>query len=500
MPLESLLELVETLSARIDEHGTALRQSEALTRAVLIDPLLRELGWDTEEPSLVMPEYRLGRGFADYALLKDGTPMIMVEAKKLGTPLQEATSQGIGYCIQDGIGYFAVTDGRLWEIYETHKMAPIAEKMIVQFDIAHSPPITCLKAMALWRPSVTADSMSAAQTPIVGLDGAQLSAGADLGERSATASEQATVYNTQRQAAELPAITSPPVPSSTSVQPAPILREGTNDYGEGWIALSDIVVHKGDAQPVEIQFPDGSGVPVGRWNRIIVEPVRWLTENNYLNQSHSPIRYASRYIIANTPIHPNGNGFKSSIFVGSFCIETNYSAPNCVRNARLIIQSTGQDPAQFKVRFAAQPAASSRISAPASATLSGVDADGDNWIALSDLNLKGGSTRPQLTAIQFPDKMRSQTTRWTHITFEAVRWLTENNHLDMSYCPIQHARRYIISNSPIHPTGKAFTRAVSVGDIYVEMNYSPSACIRNTLAIIERTGQDPAQFKVRLSS
>ena len=112
MPLESLLELVETLRGRIDEHGAALRLSEALTRAALIDPLLRELGWDTEDPALVMPEYRLGRGYADYALLNDGRPLIMVEAKKLGTPLQDAASQGIGYCIEDGIGYFAVTDGQ----------------------------------------------------------------------------------------------------------------------------------------------------------------------------------------------------------------------------------------------------------------------------------------------------------------------------------------------------------------------------------------------------
>lgn len=114
MPLESLLELVETLRKRIDEHGAALRQSEALTRATLIDPLLRELGWDTEDPAQVMPEYRLGRGYADYALLKDGKPLLMVEAKKLGTPLLDAASQGIGYCIEDGIAYFAVTDGRQW--------------------------------------------------------------------------------------------------------------------------------------------------------------------------------------------------------------------------------------------------------------------------------------------------------------------------------------------------------------------------------------------------
>ena len=44
MPLESLLELVQKLRKRIDTHGEALKQSEALTRYALIDPLLRELG------------------------------------------------------------------------------------------------------------------------------------------------------------------------------------------------------------------------------------------------------------------------------------------------------------------------------------------------------------------------------------------------------------------------------------------------------------------------
>ena len=51
MPLESLLQLVETLRERIESHGATLSQSEALTRYALIDPLLRELGWDTSDPA-----------------------------------------------------------------------------------------------------------------------------------------------------------------------------------------------------------------------------------------------------------------------------------------------------------------------------------------------------------------------------------------------------------------------------------------------------------------
>ena len=50
MPLENLLTLIEKLQERIDSHGDALKKNEMLTRYALIDPLLRELGWDTEDP------------------------------------------------------------------------------------------------------------------------------------------------------------------------------------------------------------------------------------------------------------------------------------------------------------------------------------------------------------------------------------------------------------------------------------------------------------------
>lgn len=51
MPLESLHSLVDTLKERIVEHGDVLKGNEWLTRYSLIDPLLRELGWDTADPA-----------------------------------------------------------------------------------------------------------------------------------------------------------------------------------------------------------------------------------------------------------------------------------------------------------------------------------------------------------------------------------------------------------------------------------------------------------------
>lgn len=157
MPLESLHKLVEKLRKRIDAYADVLKSNEALTRYAVIDPLLRELGWDTEDPDQVRPEYPLrteynpGTKSADYALLSNGRAAMIVEAKKLGTPLRDSVlSQGINYCQVEGTKYFAVTDGRHWEIYATHEPVPIDEKRIIAFDLCGpNTAEVCLSALAL---------------------------------------------------------------------------------------------------------------------------------------------------------------------------------------------------------------------------------------------------------------------------------------------------------------------------------------------------------------
>ena len=127
MILESLLELVETLKARIDTHGGLFGNSEAATRYGLIDPLLRELGWDTENPDMVRPEYPVAdRKKADYVLLTNCRPTIVVESKKLGELPGDgkALDQVSQYCEETKSKYFLLSDGRRWELYKSGKTTP----------------------------------------------------------------------------------------------------------------------------------------------------------------------------------------------------------------------------------------------------------------------------------------------------------------------------------------------------------------------------------------
>ena len=170
MPLESLLELVQALRQRIKEHRSALSGNEMLTRYALIDPLLSELGWETTDPATVILEDTsgLGRGRPDYVLQHSGKPVMVIEAKKLGSGLQDGARQAISYAMDANrqARFFAITDGQQWEIYDTDR--PASDMRVTSFDImAVSPAEVCLQALALWQSSVIDGKVSAGQAPVI---------------------------------------------------------------------------------------------------------------------------------------------------------------------------------------------------------------------------------------------------------------------------------------------------------------------------------------------
>lgn len=235
MPLEDLLETIETLRGRIRDHRPLLGQNEIRTRYALIDPLLRALGWDIDDPSEVVPEQDASGGRADYALLRAGQPEVMVEAKKLGTPLQSAVQQGVVYCMEKGTRYFAVTDGQHWAVYDTQQSGPLLDRVITEFDLGGSSAEASLKALALWRPSVVEGHVREGSTPVL----------QEVG----------------------------PVPTGT---PPPPVTEG------GWVKLAGQRPEQGAPKPTEVQCPSGERLHVKNWHGLRRVVVKWLVESGHL--------------------------------------------------------------------------------------------------------------------------------------------------------------------------------------------------------------------------
>ncbi len=153
--MNDLFNLVNEIRKRIKKYWSLLSTSEALTRYVLIDPVLRALGWDTENPEIVRPEERRESGIPDYVLYRDNEPLIALEAKSLGKRLSEkrVLDYGFSYSWKSKIPYFIITDGSIWKVYDVREMGG---RLILEINLLNDSLEECVrKLLSLWRPLVT---------------------------------------------------------------------------------------------------------------------------------------------------------------------------------------------------------------------------------------------------------------------------------------------------------------------------------------------------------
>lgn len=133
MPNEvGLAEVLSTVRDRIESlSGQAI--GEQNTKAGLIAPVLRALGWDVEDLREVHLEYRRRPADkpVDYALLISGQPRMFVEAKALGENLEDSrwANQIMGYALVAGVRWVVLTNGDEYRVYNTHASVPVEEKL-----------------------------------------------------------------------------------------------------------------------------------------------------------------------------------------------------------------------------------------------------------------------------------------------------------------------------------------------------------------------------------
>lgn len=110
-----------SLRDRIDRHRDHINGHETRGRVILIDPLLRALGWDTEDPERVVHEFVAGKKKPDYVLLDRGQPVAVIEAKKLRSKLGNLPASRLMGLVNQrelkGLSAIAYTNGDEWHVY-----------------------------------------------------------------------------------------------------------------------------------------------------------------------------------------------------------------------------------------------------------------------------------------------------------------------------------------------------------------------------------------------
>jgi predicted transport protein len=112
--------------------------NEANTKALLIEPLLSALGWDTGDLDQVEREYRVYDNTAlDYALKIDGERRLFLEAKGVTQKLDDKTfvAQTVNYANNEGVEWCVLSNGISYRVYKTNEPVGMQEKLLFEVDL-----------------------------------------------------------------------------------------------------------------------------------------------------------------------------------------------------------------------------------------------------------------------------------------------------------------------------------------------------------------------------
>ena len=310
--LDELVDVIETLKARIDAHRDTLQANETRTRVSLIDPLLCALGWDTADPELVTLEYDVRGKKADYAFWvpNDRTrPLLVLEAKRLGESLSNHRRQMALYAFDEGILYPALTNGDQWEVYDYTEMGSREERRVLHLSITDDPaPQIALQLLLLWQANMNSGRPEPGNKPIAVV-----------------------------------------IPNST---PNPLMRRPPIiSPGQGWTRLTDFSAVKGADAPQEISLDSQERMPIGSWISILMEVSEFLVRHGVLTPEACPIagpKPRPGFCYINTvPNNPNGTPFRRHATLSNgICVYTNLSAKDILKRSIYLLEHFGQDPSQ----------------------------------------------------------------------------------------------------------------------------------------------------------
>ena len=323
MALDDLKETIETLQKRIQAHSTYLSGHETRTRQVLIDPMLRVLGWDIENPDSVQLEHKNNQDRLDYVLIGSEGPIAVIEAKKLKAPLHnKATDQVIIYAHRADIPYMLVTDGDHWQMFDVFKRGQLDDRTLMKFQLTRDEPYACaLQALGIWRPNLASGEPQEAATPV-------------MREKPAHAKSAST--------------------TSKSSRGKKVAKPSNN---VDWKPLTSLKIDYGHEAPAFIKFPDSSLRPLESWTDLFVIVAKHLVETGKISAQDCPIskKRSKRYFLHTEPIHPNGNEFINKKEIGKeICGEelwlmTHDNSQSLYANACWLLDKFGVNPSTVLV-------------------------------------------------------------------------------------------------------------------------------------------------------
>ena len=316
-PLVAIYHTIQQVRANATANTSIFQKNEAATRAALIDPLLRALGWDTANVRMVEPERTVeNKQSLDY-VLKDAAGGIhsVIEAKKLGESLDKLGHVGalIGYAFSLKPKNFFITDGLNWHCYSP---AHSHYQPVATLNLREAHPIEAALQLVQW------------------LDAATCGYGI---EQEAMPSE--LLVSLQK-----PASTAAPKTYSKT-QKASLRKTESNIETTLFTDISQLhLLNLPQGQkPKQLRLPNGDIKSITTWKDILLEVSHLvLSINSHISLPLPDRAGKKRFLLSR--VKPETGSSTQTFYQGKpIFIGTHYSAAGCISNALYALQQLRSD-------------------------------------------------------------------------------------------------------------------------------------------------------------
>lgn len=357
---DSFGSVLSKIRSVLSTHRSLYQSNERAVRTQLVEPLLKAIGWDPEDPNQVLLGPCTDAGIPDYLLVKNDRRILFVEVKNLSHDVEaQEMAQLFKYAFEHHTRYGLLTNGKVWILVVAFRDdTTVAERKVWRLDLEQDPLQTLAARLTLLAPDRVQELDEALNTlRIVEHDWSVFIQHSDLWVQPLTQAFMAFIRDrspncrvdeidvrqsviwavsalTERCGSE--SMPSPPRLGFSGSQQSSLPRLGNSSRGP-----LQPLPRLGAAPPHQVGI-DGHSFEIHAWNDVLFTTAEWLGSQGKLSQTTLVPAGSKRFLIAQEPRHPTGRSFKNPrrLSIG-LSMELQYSATDCVRQARRLLKLFG---------------------------------------------------------------------------------------------------------------------------------------------------------------
>lgn len=333
-------ETLEMVVERMKKFRSLYERNEMGVRDQIVNPILKGLGWNPENPEEVQPNISTEEGVPDYSLIKNDDKILFIEAKKLSVDIEqkEVIRQLAKYCFGEGMKYGVLTNGAIWILFRAfQECTTMAEQIVWKTDIENDDiTATIRKLNTISKENITDIEKLIKKLQILDEIWHSL-----LDEPKDLVRGFIPVFDN-------------------------LIKEGYPEYEFDQTEIEDFIKERVKElispteepimEPLSITEPtEWMGAQQRKMNietdtykirhsyDILVNTAEWLIRKNKLRKENCPIASGHKRNLVNIqPKHRYGNDFRAPKRLSNgLYIETHYSTASCITNARKLLERCG---------------------------------------------------------------------------------------------------------------------------------------------------------------